>query len=177
MSDFRPALRFVAWFLVIYVGGNLIYGLYIEAYRPAPDSMTILVTKQSAAIVNSVSPPVSVKPLQSRPIVYMNNNDRIVLEVFEGCNGLNVMVIFLAFVIAYGGTTRRLIGFSAAGLIVIHLANLARIILLYITAMRWPQYFYYFHKYFFTACLYAVVFVLWLVWIRWSGKTRKDASA
>ena len=170
IRDFKPALRFVGWFLSIYLAGNLLYGLYIEWYNPMPDPVTVFVTRQSAAITNYFSPPVSIKPSDVRPIVCINRGDQIVLNVFEGCNGVNVMIVFVAFVVAFGGARNRMLVFVPAGLVIIHLANLARINLLYYTAVGWPKYFYYFHKYFFTACIYVVVFILWYLWIRWAGK-------
>jgi exosortase/archaeosortase family protein len=64
--------------------------------------------------------------------------------------------------------------FIPAGLIVIHIFNLGRISLLYFVAQRYEEYFYLFHKYFFTAIIYVVVFLLWALWVlKFVGVGRK----
>lgn len=177
LREFRPALRFVGFFVGIYLAGNVLYGLCIEWYRPRADPLTVLATKQSVTIMDYLSGPVSCKPLETEPIVLVSTSEHLVLRVYEGCNGMNVMIVFIAFVVAFGGEKKRLLIFSLVGLVIIHLANLARINLLFYTALYQPDYFYYFHKYFFTACLYIIVFLLWYLWVaRWSNKKQLHAS-
>ena len=163
--EFKPALRFVAFFAGAYISGNLLYGGYVEFYKPRPDPVSILVTSQSAFLLTACTEPVQAIISEHEPIVLLANQQRTVLRVFEGCNGLNVMIVFVSFVIAFGGKTRQLLVFLLSGCALLHLVNLLRIMLLYQTALYRPLFFYYFHKYFFTAILYLVVFGLWFVWI------------
>ena len=67
---------------------------------------------------------------------------------------------------AFGPVSNRMYWFIPLGLLVIHLVNLARISLLYFVSIRYPRYMYFAHKYFFTAVLYAAVFMLWVWWVR-----------
>ena len=114
-----------------------------------------------------------VSPIE--PIVLLKNQQRTMLRVFEGCNGLNVMIVFISFIIAFGGRAKQVIVFLVAGCVLLHIFNLLRIILLYFTASYRPSFFYYFHKYFFTAILYLVVFGLWFVWVEWvQMKLKRD---
>jgi exosortase family protein XrtF len=177
LKEFAPALRFLLIFLAVYLLGNIIYGLYVEYYKPGADPATIWITEQSVSILNVFGQPASriVEPASS--YVPLMRDDRLVLRVFEGCNGINVMVIFLAFVLAFGGKTRRMVPYLVFGIVTIHLANLSRILLLYYTALYRPILFYYFHKYFFTAVLYLVVFALWILWMRLKIKDRATAHA
>ena len=169
-TEFRPALRFLSIFVGVYLLGNVFYGLYVEFYKPAPDPATVWVSEQTAFVLNLVGGGVYSVESEGEPTVLLKNNDKTVLRIFEGCNGLNVMVVFLAFVVAFGGKPKKELLFIVAGLFVLHLSNLVRIILLYYTAIHQPHFFYYFHKYFFTAILYLVVFVLWFQWTRMKPK-------
>ena len=174
--EFKPALRFLLVFIGVYIAGNVVYGLYVEWYRPQPDPLTKWVTSQSALLLTAFSEPVKASVSEKGPFVLLTKNDRTVLSVFEGCNGLNVMIVFASFVVAFGGKTRSIFLFILSGVVLLHLANLIRLILLYQTAVNKPAWFYYFHKYLFTAILYVVVFGLWYFWIERIRRTSKQVG-
>ena len=175
--EFRPAFIFLGKFLGLYIVGNLLYGLYIKAYNPVADPVTWAVTAQTSACLNILGSQISLIQDAFKPSIGMIENEESVISVFEGCNGLNVMIIFVAFVVAFGGPRKAMLWFIPVGLLVIHIVNLLRIGLLYYTAQYYAHYFYYVHKYFFTAILYFIIFALWALWvIRYNGKTRNRSS-
>jgi exosortase family protein XrtF len=177
-NEFRPAFRFLGTFLLIYFVGNLLYGVFIESYDREPDPVTRIVTLQSASLLRFFGYNTSVQDSFGRPTVMMKEEESLVLRVYEGCNGLNVMIVFVAFLFAFKGSIRQVLWFLPFGLVVIHVANLLRVILLYYTALHHQQLFYYFHKYFFTAILYLIVFGLWALWaIKLHGKNNHSHVA
>ncbi len=176
-KEFKPALRFVLWFVGLYFVGNIIYGFYISGYGHTPDSMTVLAAKQTAWILAELGYPAAAISSASGPTVSLQSGEEIVLIVYEGCNGINVFIVFIAFLIAFGGSKKNLLWFLPLGLLALHFSNLARIALLYWTALNYQPYFYYVHKYIFTAILYAVVFVLWVIWINQFNERTKNTAA
>jgi exosortase/archaeosortase family protein len=56
--------------------------------------------------------------------------------------------------------------FVPTGLLIIHVVNLARIGLLFFVAEYQPDFMYFTHKYFFTAILYIIIFLLWMIWVK-----------
>lgn len=166
MKEFKPAVYFVLRFLGFYLIVNVGYGLFINAYHPNPDPITHSVTIQSAYLLSLAYPEVMVRTNSDQPSIAIYNLDDRVINVFEGCNGINVMIVFVAFLIAFKGSVKRTLIFGLAGIVIIYLANLIRVILLYETALRWENHFYYLHKYVFTGALYALVMVLWVLWIK-----------
>jgi exosortase family protein XrtF len=176
LKEFLPALLFVGKFVGFYIIGNLLYGLWIESYKPEPDPMTRTTTTQTASVLKLVGYEAEVSDNPLRPTVFLKAHEQVVISVFEGCNGINVMIVFIAFVFAYQGKSLNIFVFIIAGLIIIHFANLARIGLLYYIARFEPDFFYYFHKYLFTAILYVVVFSMWILWVaRFNGKQKSVA--
>jgi exosortase family protein XrtF len=165
VSDFKPALVFLGKFLGIYILGNVMYGLFIASWHPAPDPATRVVTQQSSWCLNGIGEFTTVRDHAEKASIGIVRNDDVVISVFEGCNGLNVMIIFVAFVVAFGGPRKAMLWFIPLGLVIIHLVNLLRVGLLYATALHFESYFYYVHKYFFTAILYVIVFMLWAIWV------------
>lgn len=165
LHQFKPALLFLARFLAVYVVGNVLYGLFIESYGHHPDPATRVVTQQTAALLRATGEEVTAEDNPFGAQVLINNDGGTVLRVFEGCNGINVMIVFVAFIVAFGGPLRKMAWFTLMGLLVIHLANLLRVSLLYVVATRFEEYFYLYHKYLFTAILYVLVFGLWVSWV------------
>jgi len=165
IERFKPALNFMSRFLIVYVVGNLTYGWFVYYYHPQPDPATIAVTRQSVLLINWLQKKDETEILiQDSRVAIVQNND-IIVRVFEGCNGLNVIIVFLSFIVAFSGQKKSILGFLAVGIIIIHLINLGRIVLLYYLAKIESSYFYYFHKYIFTSAIYAFVFLLWVTWI------------
>lgn len=171
IDEVKPALRFVGIFLGCYLGLSVLYGLWIESLGSIPDFMTREVSREVVDILKTLGVEATQQANPLGPTVFIHQGDRKVLNVFEGCNGLNVMIVFLSFVLAYGGKRERVLWFIPAGFVVIHLANLGRILWLFGLSSVNAQLFYYFHKYFFTAVIYVIVFALWWFWVtRWNGK-------
>lgn len=165
IKDFKPALLFLAKFVGIYLASNIIYGLYVESYGDAPDALTRNVTAQSSFFLSVAGYNSAYEVVPEKPQVALKEAGDVVLYVFEGCNGLNVAIVFVAFLFAYGGSSKWFAIFLPVGLLSIHLFNLLRVGLLYHLALNNYTQFYYYHKYFFTATLYLVVFGLWAIWI------------
>ena len=165
LSEFRPALIFLGKFLAIYFAGNILYGLYVESHDNTPDPVTHLVTAQTSWLLNVTGYDTGIADVPGSPKVALKQSGDVVLNVFEGCNGINVMIVFVAFLIAFGGPLKVLAWFLPLGLLIIHTFNLFRVSLLFYLAERSSTQFYYYHKYFFTATLYLVVFGLWALWI------------
>jgi exosortase family protein XrtF len=165
--DNLPAIKFLGIFLSTYLFGNLIYGFYIESNYPLADHVTQMVSRQSSWLINLTAIGQDTRSILSEidPVLLMMENGKTILRVYEGCNGINVMIVFVAFLFAFDGISRHGIKFILVGILIIHAANLCRIILLFWVAKEHQSYFYYVHKYFFTAALYLIVMALWWVWV------------
>jgi len=165
LKEFKPSLIFLAKFFAIYVIGNIVYGLFVEAYGDKADPVTVQVTQQTSSALNFAGYSTIAIENEGIATVSLRHEGRVILSVFEGCNGLNVMIVFCAFIIAFNGTKNKMIWFIPAGLLLIHACNVLRIFLLYVVALSYHDYFYFVHKYFFTAILYCIVFALWAIWV------------
>jgi exosortase family protein XrtF len=162
----KAAIFFLLFFVGFYVILNTIYGFYIEYYSPQADPITKVVSKQVAFFLRLFDPSVFVTPSLSSRNITIANGYRTVIDVFEGCNGVNVMIVFASFLIAFRGSVKLTTLFLTVGLVIIHFVNLVRVVLLYLVEIHFPRYMYFFHKYFFTGCIYTIVFVMWYVWIK-----------
>jgi exosortase family protein XrtF len=164
-KEFRPSFLFLGKFLAIYFVFNIIYGIYVESYGSNADGITWWVSRQTTAILHTLGYEAGARPVASDPKVALLNGNDVVVNLFEGCNGINIMILFMAFIVAFSGKIRDMLWFIPAGFVFIHLANLGRIVLLYWVAETKPHYMYFTHKYLFTAIIYGAIFILWVIWV------------
>lgn len=166
LKEYKPALRFLLIFVGSYFTLNLLYGVWIESLGNEPDKATYWVSSHTKIFLNTLGFDAWVSPNPDGPTIRLKNGEQVVLNIFEGCNGINVMIVFLSFVWAFAAPKKRWAWFIPMGLVVIHFANILRISLLYWFSEKQQNLFHYFHKYFFTAAIYAIVFILWWWWVR-----------
>lgn len=165
VKEFKPTILFLLKFLGIYIVGNLLYGWYVNASLPQPDSATYWVSVQSAWLINVFGQNAKAIEYPSESMMYLQLRESSILTVYEGCNGLNVAIVFLAFLFAFGPYTKTMVWFIPLGLFIIHMANLLRIVGLFFVSLFRPDYLYITHKYLFTAFIYLFVFLLWIWWV------------
>ena len=166
LKEFKPSILFLVKFLGAYLILNLLYGLYINSYSPEPDPVTFIVTEQTSWMLNLLGNETTILKDEARPNVHLNNEERGILAVFEGCNGLNTLIVFVSFLIAYGQLKKKLLWFIPLGVVVIHFFNLVRVGALYYITVYFDQYLYFTHKYLFTGFLFGIIFIMWYIWVK-----------
>ncbi len=191
--NFKPTIYFLLKFFAIYIIGSSLYGYFISQYdlKNELDPATRWVTYQCAATANVVGYESEV--LEDQHLIDQSEAEQTydtlwldaqqAVSVEEGCNGINIMILFIAFVVGFGGRIKNMLIFIPAGLFFIHLANLGRLMLLSILNVEFDgRGFHFFHKYGFTAVLYVAILILWYFWVmHWNGrsetpKKKKDAQ-
>ena len=110
-QEFKPAFTFLGKFLAIYIAGNLLYGIFVESFGNGPDTLTFWVTRQTSAILSWVGEESTIQINFVKPTVFLKRSGEIILSVYEGCNGINVMIVFVAFILAFGGRAKAILPF------------------------------------------------------------------
>lgn len=170
-TEFRPTIFFLARFVGLYLALNLLYGVYVTAFAPRADPATAWVTHQTSLVLQVFGWENQTYNHPGKPTVFISYEGQGVVSIYEGCNGLNVAIVFVSFLVAFGPHRKALAWFVPLGFLLIHLVNLARIALLFYVSLRMPEFLYVTHKYLFTAVLYLVVMALWGAWL-WMHRPR-----
>ncbi len=100
-------------------------------------------------------------------------NGEHVVNIVEGCSSISIIILFLAFIIAFKGDLKDTVFFGFAGIVFIYLTNLLRIILLTVFYQKYPEYGYFLHELFFPAIIYGMVFLLWIIWVKYFSHYNK----
>ncbi len=91
-------------------------------------------------------------------------NPRFGVNIENGCNGVETMIIFLAAVFAFPASwTSRLIGL-VLGLLAIQLVNLVRVVALFLTGAYFPKFFDSSHTVVWQTIVILFGVFLWIFW-------------
>ena len=93
-------------------------------------------------------------------------NGTYLARIVEGCNAISIIVLFIAFVIAFAQSLKKTVLFIFVGSVLIYAVNILRIAILAIALYNYPEQEHWLHGVLFPALIYGMVFLLWLVWVR-----------
>lgn len=164
MKDFKEILFILLRFLGIWLVLFLIYQTYLNHYTGNIDYFTKIIANQSAFLLNNSGYNTVTKDFLQYETVQFYINGKVATRMVEGCNAISVMIMFLAFVLAfYKGV--KTFGFVLFGVVVLYVLNLFRIYILNVIVIDYVNLTKPAHDYFFPAIIYGGVVLLWLLWI------------
>ncbi len=103
--------------------------------------------------------------------------DKIVARIIEGCNAISVIILFIAFVIAFSGKLKTTLLFILSGSLLIYILNVIRIVILSVLMYHFPEQEHILHGVVFPLIIYGAVFILWVIWVnkfsKYASKTAK----
>lgn len=168
-QQYRPFFVFLLKFFVTYGILTFCYQMYLNSFDSKTfeiDGMTKLVTYQTEGLLQLMGQDAYTIPHLKQACMKLFLNDKYIARVVEGCNALSVMILFVAFVIAFKGKLKHTILFIITGILIIHILNILRIALLSMALFHYPEYGHILHGVIFPLFIYGVVFGLWVIWVQ-----------
>lgn len=165
-SDFKPVLKILLRFIIIYLVMVFLYQLYLnQTAGISLDPFSAWIAEQVRILQNSLGYSTWLYHDGKQETTWFYVVSKYVTRMVEGCNAVSVMILFVAFIFAfYKG--RKTFAFTAAGLVFLHVMNVLRIAALNIVIYEHEEYGKMFHDYVFPAIIYGSVVLLWLIWIK-----------
>lgn len=161
-------IRFLVVFVAILGGGFTLLSL-----NAVNDGVivpfTAGVAQASGAVLQAIEPQVTMAGTVIR-------SPRFAVNIENGCNGVEAMIIFLAAVLAFPASwTARLAGL-AIGIVAIQAVNLVRVVALFLTGVHFPDFFDSSHT---VVWQTVVILAAVLLWIFWANRfaVRRPAAA
>ena len=153
-----PAGRFVARYVAVLSAGFLLLAL-----RPVNDHVvnpyTTFVANESALALNLFGE-------HARVAGQVLTSSRFSVTIFNGCNGLEAILIFVSGVIAFPAPWRRKLLGVLLGFIAIQVFNVIRVVSLFYIGVFEPAWFNVSHVFIWQSLVIVFGVVLWLVWVR-----------
>ena len=168
MKEFKPVIIFLLKFILVWVGLLFFYNLYLDVYHTEnlPDPYSRQVADWTVSCLNSIGYEVSAVDDKTRPWTWIYFEGDWASYINEGCNAISIMMIFVAFIVAFSTTWKQTSLYLIGGLILIQIMNIFRICLLNYIFKFHNEYGTMAHDYLFPAIIYGTIVALWIVWVR-----------
>lgn len=169
LTRHRPLLVFFAKMMAFYAAWYVVYDLWLLPDGRLDDLVASNIAVLSGGLLNLIG----IEAIVDERVVMLLSGRGVF--VADDCTGLATIGLFLGFVLAYPGRWQRRAVFVPVGILLIHLANVGRIAFLTWFHEAYPPYFDAVHERGILPFFYAVVFVLWMAWVRY-GAAQSAAS-
>lgn len=168
LQKYKSVIRFILTFLLVYAVMTFGYKFYLQLSTGAvyyPDYMTHIVAQQSADLLQTLGYEAQVLPHPDEASMKLFINEKYVARVIEGCNSVSVIILFMAFILAFSGRFKTTIIYLLAGSVLIYVVNLFRVVILSVGLYHYPWRKDILHTVIFPAIIYGMVCLLWVVWV------------
>ena len=167
LKDFKPVLGILLRFIIIYLVLLFAYQFYLNQGKDAGlDSFSRLIAQQVCSVQSGLSYPTELYDDVANEQVWFYVNEQYTTRMVEGCNAISVAILFVSFVFAFYKGAKTFI-FVGAGLVLLYIMNLLRIVGLNLVMANHKGYGKMFHDFIFPAVIYGSVVLLWLIWIKY----------
>jgi exosortase/archaeosortase family protein len=157
----KLALLASAWFIC--------YHLVLKPGRTIDRPLTNFLTASVAKCIDlatSQSYATTWRQSPDKACSYIVQNGKQVLGIWDVCNGIDLMFIYVAIIILLPYPFRRKLLFTSAGIIIIIIANIIRVCALFTIYIHYRSAFDFSHHYLFTLLMYVVIFYGWILYTK-----------
>lgn len=169
----RTVKIFLAKGFALFLAWKLVYLLLLQPARIIDEPLTTFTADGTITILNHTMQPAGFTTkavvdeynadgeLELQPASAIFYNNERVLSIADICNALELIVLYIGFIICFPAAIKRKILFITGGSIFICFVNMLRCAGLTWVFIRHPQYGDFSHHYLFTFIVYACIFLLW----------------
>lgn len=169
----NPLSKFFLKAAGLFVAWQLLYGLWIKPDQRLDNWLSYGVGKGAAVLMQLFGQEAACNKLANGSIMFYWNNQQAVF-IGNACNGMEVMALFLGFILLISGSWKKKAWFLPLGMGIIFISNSIRVALLGVNYLSSPDTFDFNHKYTYLIAVYSIVFLLWMWWVEhFSGLRRK----
>lgn len=178
MKENKTVVLFLIKFFGTYLVLFLLYSFYLDKtqndatpFTCAPITKTV--AKQTKYLLNVFGYPTEIKQDTETLAVKIFINNKFTAFIVEGCNAISVIILFIAFIVAFSGKFITTVLYILFGSLLIYITNIVRIVIISIALYEYPQYQNVLHEIIFPSIIYGFTFLLWIIWIRNFSTLRK----
>jgi exosortase family protein XrtF len=166
---YRSVVQFVFLFLGSYLLLSFCYAMYLKlsiggSYHP--DFVTHYVARQSTGLISKLGYNAEIIAHETKAQMVLNINGSYLASIIEGCNSISIIILFIAFIVAFAQNFKKTFFFILVGSLLIYVVNVFRIVILAIALYHYPNQEKFLHAVVFPGIIYGMVFLLWMLWIK-----------
>ena len=170
MKKQRKIVLFLVKFFATYFMLFVFYSFYLQKTQQKNtifvcSPITATVAKQTETVLNWLGYKANHVQHDKEMSVKLLVNGNYTARVIEGCNSISIIILFLAFIIAFPGSFKATILFGFIGSALIYGINILRIAFLTLMLYKYPDEKVLLHNIVFPAIIYGFTFLLWVLWV------------
>ncbi len=178
MKKHKNIVIFLVKFFATYFILFALYSTYLKNSQQKENgfvtsSITTKVADQTVGLLELVGYYADAKQHEEELSVKILIENQYVARVIEGCNSISLIILFVAFIVAFSGSIKATIIFSLLGSILIYIINIIRIAFLTVMIYKFPNYQEFLHNLMFPAIIYGTIFLLWVIWVNKFSKYKR----
>ncbi len=159
-------IKFFATYFILFA----IYSTYLQKSQEKKvkfktASITTLVADQTVSLLEVFGYDAGAFQHKEELSVKLLIDGKYTARVIEGCNSISIIILFVAFIIAFAGSLKATIIYSILGSLFIYTINVIRIAFLSVMIFKYPNQQEFLHNLVFPAIIYGAVFLLWVIWV------------
>lgn len=171
---YKPFLVFLASFFGCYILLTFLYHFFLNGFENnTVDTITKVVAQHTEKLISWFFMRVQAESVVNEPFVRLYFQNKYIVQIVEGCNGISVIILFISFIVAFSGSLKNTLLFIFGGSLIIYVLNVIRIALLVVLIYYFPEKKHFLHEIFFPAIIYGTVFILWIIWVKKFSKYAK----
>ncbi|MFT4849558.1 MAG: exosortase family protein XrtF [Sediminicola sp.] len=166
---YRSVVQFVFLFLGSYLLLSFCYATYLKLSIGGshhPDFVTHYVARQSTGLISKLGYNAQIIAHETKSQMVLNMDGNYLASIIEGCNSISVIILFIAFIVAFAQGFKKTAYFICVGSLLIYTVNVFRIAILAIGLYHYPHQEKLLHGVVFPGIIYGIVFLLWMLWIK-----------
>jgi exosortase/archaeosortase family protein len=164
--------------LLFFVVWKIIYGLFLFDSKIIDYPLTTHLGDVSVLVLNKFGPidgfstrRITVNSIKEEEVLktevsQIYHNDKAVLNIADVCNGLELMVLYIGFILCMPPKFIRQVLYIILGIVILDAVNILRCVGLIYLREYYHVYFEFAHHYLFKITVYAATFLMWFVYSR-----------
>lgn len=152
------ALLYIAWLIIYYLG--------IKTYTNWDYNLNYSIVYFAEQLFQLFGTLSYIEIESDHVLFILDGGNRRPILIGDECNGFKLFSIFTIFLLSFPGNIKSKLWFIPMGLVIIHFANVIRVMALALINNYHPRFLDFNHLYTFTVFVYAIIFLLWYWWAK-----------
>ena len=171
-----PTFRFFGLAFLAYVLWSVAYEKVLKPRTTLDEVVIEHMVRSTEVVFEAVGWPVGTYPQPATHRDRVGVAGHAGVQIGAPCDGVALFALFAIFILAFPGPLARKAWFIPAGIALLHLANVGRVVVLTRIQATSPEWLEFNHDYTFTVLIYGLVFALWYLWTVWGRPSKRSAK-
>ncbi|MGB0892126.1 MAG: exosortase family protein XrtF [Flavobacteriaceae bacterium] len=170
MKKHKNIILFLLKFFITYFVLFAIYSIYLQRTQKKENvfqcsPLTKSVAHQTVDVLTFFGYNADLRQHKEEMSVKLLIDNVYIARVIEGCNSMSIIILFIAFIVAFAGSLKATVLYALFGSLFIYLINILRIAFLTVMLHKYPNLQEFLHNLVFPSIIYGATFLLWVIWV------------